>query len=180
MMSNPLIFLITTLGNLYLFIVLLRLILQLTRADFYNPISQGVVKATNLFVLPLRRVLPSIGRIDTSCVVLALAVQFVIVFAVLTLSNQPMSVALFVQCSILGVIYHLFDLYFWAMIISIILSWVAPTANHPGALIVGQVTEPLYTFARRFIPPLGGLDISPIFIMIGIAFVKGILRPYII
>lgn len=78
MMSDPLILVVKTLGNLYLFIVLLRLVLQLSRADFYNPISQGVVKATSPLLKPLRKVIPSIGRIDTSSVVLALAVQAVI------------------------------------------------------------------------------------------------------
>ncbi|TBR43844.1 YggT family protein [Marinomonas agarivorans] len=180
MSSNPLVFLITTLANLYLLIVLLRLILQLIRADFYNPISQGVVKATNVFVMPLRRILPSIGRVDTASVVLALAVQFLTVFAFAFLTGQSASLILYIQYTVLGVIYHLFDLYFWAMIISIILSWVAPTANHPGALIVWQITEPLYSFFRRFIPSFGGLDISPIFIMMGIYLVQNMLKPYAI
>lgn len=178
MTSDPITTLLTTLANLYLFVVLLRLILQIIRADFYNPISQGIVSATNVFILPLRKVCPSIGRIDTASVVLALAVQLITMLVFVTLTGQSATLFTYATYTVLGTLYHLFDLYFWAMIISIVLSWVAPTANHPGALLVHQVTAPLYDVVRRFIPPLGGLDISPIFIMLAIYFAQGILRPY--
>lgn len=178
MISDPLVFLLKTLANLYLFVVLLRLILQLTRADFYNPISQGVVKATNFFILPLRKVIPSMGRVDTASVILALVVQFLTVLMFFTLKGYSATPFHFAIFTILGVLYHLLDLYFWAMIISIILSWVAPNASHPGAMLVWQVTEPLYRFVRRFIPSIGGLDISPIFIFLAISLGKQFIGPY--
>ena len=77
-----------------------------------------------------------------------------------------------------GTLYHLLDLYFWAMLISVILSWVAPGANHPGALLVGQITAPLYRTCQRVIPSIGGLDLSPIFIFLAISFLKQVLAPY--
>ncbi|BFM50538.1 YggT family protein [Marinomonas sp. THO17] len=178
MYSNPFEMLIQVLGNLYLFIVLLRMVLQLTRADFYNPISQAVVKATNPFVIPLRKVIPAIGRLDTSSLVLALVVQFLtllLINIVLGISEPPMK---YIVTSGVGVLYHLLDLYFWAMLISVIISWVAPGASHPGALLIGQITAPLYQACQRVIPPLGGLDLSPIFIFLAISFLKQALAFY--
>jgi len=178
MTSDPIVFLLKTLGNLYLFIVLLRLVLQLVRADFYNPISQGVVRATNLFVLPLRKVIPSFGRIDTASVVLAFIVQLLTVLVLFMVKGYALSPIQYGLFTVLGVLYHFLDLYFWVMLISVILSWVAPGASHPGALLVGQITEPLYSFVRRFIPSLGGLDLSPIFIFLAITFAKQMIGPY--
>jgi len=178
MTSDPIIFLIKTLANLYLFVVLLRLLLQLTRADFYNPISQGIVKATNPLVLPLRKFVPSVARVDSASVVLALLVQLATVAVVFLWVGYQADVSQYFIYTFVGVIYHLLDLYFWAMLISVILSWVAPTASHPGALLVQQITEPLYRFVRGFVPNLGGLDISPIFIFLGITFAKQMLAGF--
>lgn len=178
MYSDPFVMLVKVVCNLYLFIVLLRLVLQLTRADFYNPISQGIVKATSPIVLPLRKVIPAIGRLDTASLVLALGVQLLTVFLVVLINGvgiSPVSYAIF---TVAGTLYHLLDLYFWAMLISVILSWVAPAASHPGALLIGQITAPLYRACQRVIPTLGGLDLSPIFIFLAISFLKQVLAPY--
>lgn len=180
MSSDPFILLVKTLGNLYLFIVLLRLVLQLSRADFYNPITQGIVKATNPLLLPLRKIIPPIGRLDTASLVLALLVQLVTIAAIFAIAGFHGSAIHFIVYTVAGMLYHLLNLYFWAMIISVVLSWIAPGANHPGAMLVGQVTAPLYHFCHRFIPSLGGLDISPIFIFLAITFLKQFLSPYVI
>lgn len=178
MYADPFITLVKVILNLYLFIVLLRLVLQCARADFYNPISQGVIKATSPFILPLRKVIPTIGRIDTSSLVLALAVQLLTVLVVTSMKGVTMSAVGYGISAVAGTLYHLLDLYFWAMLISVILSWVAPSANHPGAMLVRQITEPLYRVCQRVIPPLGGLDLSPIFIFLAISFLKQILAPH--
>ncbi|MBJ7554962.1 YggT family protein [Marinomonas spartinae] len=180
MTSDPLIFLFKTIANLYLFIVLLRLVLQLTRADFYNPISQGIVRATSPILLPLRKVIPSIGRVDMACVVFALLVQFLTVFGVIFFQGAASMtpVSLYVVLTVVGTLYHLLDLYFWALLISVILSWVAPAASHPGAMLVAQITEPLYRMCHRVIPTLGGLDLSPIFLFLAISIIQQFLRGY--
>lgn len=175
---DPFVMLVKVVFNLYLFIVLLRLVLQLTRADFYNPISQGVVKATSPFVLPLRKVIPAIGRVDTASLVLAFLVQFLTVLFVVFISGTSLPAVKYVVYTVAGTAYHLLDLYFWAMLISVILSWVAPGASHPGALLIGQITAPLYRACQRIIPPLGGLDLSPIFIFLAISFSKQLLAPF--
>ncbi|MBM6552022.1 YggT family protein [Marinomonas ostreistagni] len=180
MMDNPLLLVVKTLGGLYLTIVLLRLVLQLSRADFYNPISQAVVKATSPFLKPLRKVIPSIGRVDTSSIVLALVVQALIIFALMSIVGYALRPEQYVIYTLGGVLYQLLDLYFWAMLISVILSWVAPGSGHPGAMLVMQICEPLYRFCHRFIPSLGGLDLSPIFIFLGITVLKQFLAPFVI
>ncbi|MGO3344360.1 MAG: YggT family protein [Marinomonas sp.] len=180
MTPDPLIFLLKTIANLYLFVVLLRLVLQLTRADFYNPISQGIVKATSPLLLPLRKIIPSIGRLDSACLVLALLVQLATVAIIFTIGGINAGPVHYVIYTIAGTIYHLLDLYFWALLISVILSWVAPGANHPGAMLVNQITAPLYRACQRVIPPLGGLDLSPIFIFLAISLLKQVLSPYVI
>ncbi|MDB4837237.1 YggT family protein [Marinomonas sp.] len=178
MSSDPFLSLIKVVCNLYLFIVLLRLVLQLSRADFYNPISQGVVKATSPFILPLRKVVPAIGRLDSASLVLALLVQLITVGLIVLVKGASLSPVGYAIYTVAGTLYHLLDLYFWAMLISVILSWVSPDANHPGAMLVRQVTSPLYQTCQRFIPNLGGLDLSPIFIFLAISFLKQTLAPY--
>ena len=180
MMDNPLLLVVKTLGGLYLTIVLLRLVLQLTRADFYNPISQAVVKATSPFLKPLRKIIPSIGRVDTASIVLALAVQALLIFAMMSIVNYALAPQQYVLYTVGGVLYQLLDLYFWAMLISVILSWVAPGSGHPGAMLVMQICEPLYRACHRIIPSLGGLDLSPIFIFLGITVLKQFLAPFVI
>lgn len=179
MYSDPFVMLVKVICNLYLFIVLLRLVLQLTRADFYNPISQGIVKATSPLILPLRKVIPAIGRLDTASLVLALAVQLVTVFLIVLIKGVAISPISYAVYTFAGTLYHLLDLYFWATLVSVILSWVAPGANHPGAMLVGQITSPLYRACHRVIPSLGGLDLSPIFIFLAIFFLQTMISPYI-
>ncbi|GAB3487815.1 YggT family protein [Marinomonas epiphytica] len=180
MSSDPFILLVKTLANLYLFVVLLRMLLQLTRADFYNPISQGVVKATSPLLLPLRKIVPPIGRLDTASLVLALLIHFLTLLFIVTVKGVYLPPLNYVIYTVAGTLYQLLDLYFWAMLISVILSWVAPGASHPGAMLVGQITAPLYRTCQRFIPPLGGLDLSPIFIFLAITFSKQVLAPFVV
>ncbi|WOD09192.1 YggT family protein [Marinomonas sp. GJ51-6] len=112
MYSDPFTMLVKVICNLYLFIVLLRLVLQLTRADFYNPISQGVVRATSPLILPLRKVIPAIGRLDTASLVLAFAVQLLTVALVVLIKGVSLPPAGYAIYTIAGTFYHLLDLYF--------------------------------------------------------------------
>lgn len=161
-LNGAAIFVIQTLGSLYLLIVLLRFILQLVRANFYNPICQFTVKATQPLLKPLRRVIPSMFGLDMSSLVLAILVQMVIFAVVLMLSYIPFTVLGLFLWAIIGVLKLFLNVFFYAMIISVILSWVAPGSTSPGAELVNQITEPALAPFRRFLPSMGGLDISPI------------------
>lgn len=161
-LNGAAIFVIQTLGSLYLLIVLLRFILQLVRANFYNPICQFTVKATQPLLKPLRRVIPSMFGLDMSSLVLAIIVQMVIFAVVLMLSYIPFTVLGLFLWAIIGVLKLFLNVFFYAMIISVILSWIAPGSTSPGAELVNQITEPALAPFRRFLPSMGGLDISPI------------------
>ena len=161
-LNGAAIFVVQTLGSLYLLIVLLRFILQLVRANFYNPICQFTVKATQPLLKPLRRVIPSMFGLDMSSLVLAIIVQMVIFAVVLMLSYIPFTVLGLFLWAIIGVLKLFLNVFFYALIISVILSWVAPGSSSPGAELVNQITEPALAPFRRFLPSMGGLDISPI------------------
>lgn len=168
-------FLVNTLFELYLMVVLLRFWLQLARADFYNPFSQFVVKATHPIVGPLRRVLPSIGRIDTATLVLALLVAGIkIVVLNLIAGNTNINPLGLVIGSFYLVVKEALSLMMWVLIIRAIMSWVSQGYN-PMDMVLGQLTEPLLAPIRRRLPNLGGLDLSVMVVILVIIFLQKLL-----
>ncbi|WP_347909581.1 YggT family protein [Pseudomonas grandcourensis] len=176
-LNDAAVFIIKTLGSLYLLIVLLRFILQLVRANFYNPLCQFIVKATQPLLKPLRRVIPSMFGLDMSSLVLALIVQILLMAVILTLKGFEVNWLLMVPWAVIALFSLFLNVLFYAMIISVILSWVAPGSHNPGAELVAQITEPVLAPFRRIIPNLGGLDISPIFAFIVIQLLQSWLIP---
>lgn len=170
---EALIFVIKSLGSLYLLVVLLRFILQLVRADFYNPISQFAVKATKPLLNPLRKVIPGFGGLDLASLVLALLVQLALLLVVLLLlGTNPLNILSYVLAwSIIGVSVLFVKIFFFALIASVILSWVAPGSYNPAVQLINQICEPLLMPIRRVLPSLGGLDISPIFAFIALQLI---------
>ncbi|WP_122439054.1 YggT family protein [Pseudomonas viridiflava] len=162
-LNTAAIYVLQTLGSLYLMLILLRFVLQLVRANFYNPLSQFIVKATQPLLKPLRRIIPSIFGLDMSSLVLAIIVQMILMALTLLLiagtAGDPLLLLLW---SIISVTALFLKIFFFALIISVILSWVAPRSNNPGAELVNQICEPALAPFRRIVPNLGGLDISPI------------------
>ncbi|WP_122446564.1 YggT family protein [Pseudomonas viridiflava] len=162
-LNTAAIYVLQTLGSLYLMLILLRFVLQLVRANFYNPLSQFIVKATQPLLKPLRRIIPSIFGLDMSSLVLAIIVQMILMALTLLLmfgtTGDPLHLLLW---SIISVTALFLKIFFFALIISVILSWVAPRSNNPGAELVNQICEPALAPFRRIVPNLGGLDISPI------------------
>ena len=167
---EALVYIIQTLGSLYLLIVLLRFILQLVRADFYNPLSQFIVRATQPLLRPMRRFIPSLLGLDMSSLLLAILIQLLLMIVTLTLMGFGVGDYLLqlLVWSIISVTSLFLKVFFFALIISVILSWVAPHSYIPAAQLVNQLCEPLLAPFRRLLPNLGGLDISPIFAFIAI------------
>ncbi|MGE8065372.1 YggT family protein [Pseudomonas sp. NPDC089569] len=176
-LNDAAIFVIQTLGSLYLLIVLMRFLLQLVRANFYNPLSQFAVKATQPLLKPLRRVIPSLFGLDMSSLVLALLVQMALFAVILLLSGYQVNLLFLAPWALIGIFALFLKILFWAMIISVILSWVAPGSHNPAAELVQQITEPVLAPFRRIIPNLGGLDISPIFAFIALQLLQSWLIP---
>lgn len=168
-LSTAAVYVIQTLGSFYLLIVLLRFVLQLVRADFYNPLSQFIVRATSPLLMPLRRLIPGFGGIDLASLVLAVLVQLLLM--IITLALLGVGVGNLLQLlvwALIGVTSLFLKIFFFALIVSVILSWVAPGSHNPAAQLVHQICEPLLAPIRRFLPNLGGLDISPIFAFIAL------------
>lgn len=164
-------FLIDTAFSLYLMVVILRLWLQLVRADFYNPFSQFVVKATNPLVLPLRRIIPSLGRLDTATLLLA---YVVILTKLLLLQLIPSGQIALVPSLIFAAIFLLKEaltLLFWILVIRALLSWFSQ-GRSPVEYVMHQLTEPVLAPIRRILPPLGGLDLSVLVVLIGLQFLN--------
>lgn len=168
-LSTAAVYVIQTLGSLYLLIVLLRFVLQLVRADFYNPLSQFIVRATSPLLMPLRRIIPGFGGIDLASLVLAVLVQLLLMIITLMLLGVGIgNLGQLLVWSLIGVTSLFLKIFFFALIVSVILSWVAPGSHNPAAQLVQQICEPLLAPIRRFLPNLGGLDISPIFAFIAL------------
>ncbi|NCF17427.1 MAG: YggT family protein [Haliea sp.] len=170
-------YLIQTLLSLYLMAMLLRFLLQLVRADFYNPISQFLVKITNPVVMPVRRIIPGLGGIDLSSLLLSLLLQLAGIVALLLVNGLgPPNILLLLVWSVLGVVALLVNIYFFALLAMIILSWVAPGSHHPAIYLLHQITEPVMAPFRKALPPMGGMDFSPILLFILINVVQIALR----
>ncbi|RYV01191.1 hypothetical protein SOPP22_16685 [Shewanella sp. OPT22] len=171
-------FLINTVFDLYLTVVILRIWLQWTRADFYNPFSQFIVKATHPIVGPLRRVLPSLGGFDTASFVLALLVVTIKMVLLSLISSSPIDPLAISLFSLVSVVKHAGMLLFWMLLLRAILSWFNQGYN-PFVMMLGQLTEPLLTPIRKILPPMGGLDLSVMVVIILLNFLNILLAQYI-
>ncbi len=172
-LSNAGVFLVSTVFGLYILAIMLRLILQIVRADFYNPISQFIVKITNPPLKPLRRFIPGFAGIDMASVLVMLVLQMLEIFIISLMRNFPAP-------EILGlVIYALMELvslgfyvFLFSIFILAILSWINPGQYNPISNLLHQVAEPVLRPARRLLPPMSGLDLSPLFAMVGLWLIK--------
>lgn len=181
-LSNALDFILTTLFQLYITVVLLRLLLQWARADFYNPLSQFIVKVTSPLVRPLRRVLPGWGGIDTSSLLIAYLLTAVQVFLVGThispydvpglLDGGQLHPATLALVALIDVITLTIGIFIVAIIIQVVISWVNPGLYNPAVSLLHSITEPLLRPARRLLPPISGIDLSPLLVLIALQVVK--------
>jgi YggT family protein len=172
--SNALFYLVSTLFEIYLWIVMLRMMLQVVRADFYNPISQLVWQVTQPLVRPLQVVFPKVGPYDTAAaaVLFVVAVVYVLVSGALLGVADQVSVPLALWYAVLKLIVMALNLYTFALVIQAILSWVGPGVNNPAGSILWSINEPLLRPVRRVIPPFSGLDLSPLVVIVLLQFLK--------
>ncbi|MGH8363730.1 MAG: YggT family protein [Gammaproteobacteria bacterium] len=164
--TEALVFIINVVLGLYTAAVLLRFLLQWVRADFYNPICQAIVKLTNPLLLPLRRVVPGWRGLDFAAVVLAIIVQLVNVILVIALVGIPLAMPWIIWWVFLKLVFVLVNLYFLTILVEAILSWMSTGPRHPMASLLWSLNAPLLRPARRLIPPIGGLDLSPLAVLI--------------
>ena len=187
--TNPLMLIINTLFDLYILLVLLRFLLQMLRADFYNPVSQFIVRLTTPPLKVLRRFIPSISGQDTASIVLCLILIYVkfLIIRMLDISHVPISNYMapvgaasyggLIVFAIADLIALTFTVFLGAIIIQVILSWISPGQYNPLIGLVHKIAEPALKPFRKFIPPMGGLDLSPLFAILLLMVAKMLLVP---
>ena len=191
-LTSPLILVINTLFDLYILLVLLRFLLQMLRADFYNPVSQFIVRLTTPPLRPLRRVIPSIRGQDSASILLCLLLIFAKFMLMRALSIPAVSIGGFMApigaVSYAGLlIYCIADLlallltvFIGAIIIQVVISWISPGNYNPVIGLVSRIAEPALRPVRRLVPPMGGLDLSPLFALLALMVIKMLIVPPII
>ena len=159
--TNALIFVIQSFAQLYILILLLRLLLPWLRANFNNPLAQVILRATSPLVVPLRRIIPSIGRLDTATVVIAFGIQYLTILIIAALRNWPLDVMPIAVTTIVNLVSMMVWLFIIAIIIRIIMSWMGSGTYNPAMGLIDSIAEPALRPARRLIRPAGGIDLSP-------------------
>jgi len=177
-MTQALYFIVKTLAQLYLLLLLLRFWLPIMRADFRNPIANGILRITSPLVIPVRRIIPPIGRLDTSTILVAYILEFLLILALLALrglrvETLPIAITAILELAILSL-----NLFFFVILIKIILSWVAPQNYNPMTVLLNSMAEPLLRPFRRIVPAVGGFDISPIFAIVLLKAAEIVLQSY--
>ncbi len=177
-MTQALYFIVKTLVQLYLLLLLLRFWLPIMRADFHNPIANGILRITSPLVIPIRRIIPPIGRLDTSTILVAYILEFLLILVLLALrglrvETLPIAITAVLELAILSL-----NLFFFVILIKIILSWVAPQNYNPMTVLLNTMAEPVLRPFRRIVPAVGGFDVSPIFAIVLLKAAEIVLQSY--
>jgi len=191
-LTSPLLLVIITLFDLYLLLVMLRFMLQWLKADFYNPVSQFVVRATTPPLKPLRRIIPGFGGQDMAAIVLCVLLLLAKYLLMRSLGAGIIEVAnvgapigtvgiagLFI-IALAEMLAMLINIMLFAIIIQVILSWVNPGSYNPVAGLIHTLSQPVLKPIQKFIPPLGGLDLTPLFATLALMVVKMLVVPPIV
>lgn len=165
-MQNALIFLLKTLMDLYLLTFLLRLIMQWVRANHYNPFAQFVYKVTGPLVIPVRRILPSIRGVDTATIVVMAALEILVTWLLQRFAGLALPIGPLLLYALLRLILLALWFYTGMLIIYVLLSWFGDRSRNPMAVLLGELVEPLLRPARRLVPSIGGLDLSPLIVIL--------------
>jgi len=160
-------YLVQTLGSFFLTLVILRFLLQLVKADFYNPISLFIVNATQLVSSPIRALLPAFRSFDIASLVVAILLQWVIIQLTYSINNFGV-VDFFIAISwgFVGVLSMILNIYMYGLLATVIISWIAPQSQHPAIILINQIIYPAMEPFRKLIPSLGMIDLSPMLFFI--------------
>lgn len=172
-LSNAGVFLVSTLFGVYILAIMLRLILQMVRADFYNPVSRFIIKITNPPLKPLRRFIPGFAGIDMASVIVMMVLQMLEIFIITLMRHFPapdiLGLTLYASVELISLGFYVF---LFSIFILAILSWINPGQYNPINSLLHQITEPVLRPARRLLPPMSGMDLSPMIAMVGLWLIK--------
>lgn len=174
-LTDSSIYIIRTIVGLVTYLFLVRFLMQASRANYYNPICQGILKASSFLTKPFTAILPSSTRFDGPTLVAALLVQTIGISIIMGFAGYGALSPVYFIWSALALANTLLNIYFFVLIGSVILSWIAPFSNQPAAELIRDLAEPICEPARRIIPPLGGLDFSIILVFIGLNLLQNFL-----
>jgi len=178
-LTNPLEFLITTLFSLYILAVMLRFLLGAVRADFYNPVSQFLVRITNPVLAPMRKIIPSVGKYDTSALLLMLLLQIVSLVLMVLLRGSSVSIMALLLFAVAELVLLLINIFIFSILVQVVLSWINPGTYTPVGALLQSLTNPILAPIQRIIPPVAGIDLSPLFALIGLQVLKMLIHPLI-
>ena len=169
------IYIIKTLVGLTTYLLLVRFLMQASRANYYNPICQGILRVTAILTGPLVRIVPSWGRFDGATLVTALLIQTLGICAIMSMAGYGLFEVVYLVWSAVALANSLLSIYFFVLLAYVIMSWIAPYSNQPAAELIRDLAEPICEPARRIIPPLGGLDFSIILVFVGLNLLQNFL-----
>jgi YggT family protein len=175
--TNPLEFLISTLFSLYILAVMLRFLLGTVRADFYNPVSQFLVRITNPVLVPLRKILPSIGKFDTAAVVLMILLQLTSLILIVLLRGGGVPATRLIILTLAELLSLGINVFIIAIIVQVIISWINPGTYNPVISVLHSLTSPVLRPIQQLIPPVSGIDLSPLFALIGLQVLRMLVLP---
>ena len=175
-MNDALYFILNTLLTLVVVVFLLRVLMPLVRADFRNPVGEAVLKITNPLVLPLRRAIRPGRRVDVASIVALLIVQFAKTIVLLLVRGAVLRPDTVLVAGLFGLVILVIQVYFYAVLIYALMSWFGGASYSPVGQVLGRLVEPLLAPFRRIIPPIGGLDLSALFLMIALQALLILLR----
>ena len=164
--TSAIVFIVNAVTSLYLLVLLLRFWMPLLQADFRNPLAQGILRLTSPLVVPVRRIVPPLGRLDTATVLVAFVIQTVTVFLLLIIVGQTAGFVPIAATAVVKLVALSINLFVYAIFIRVILSWVAQGGYNPATAIITTLTEPVLRPFRRLLPAMGGFDLSPILAII--------------
>jgi YggT family protein len=175
-MQDALIFVFRALIELYIITFVLRLILQWIRADTRNPLVQFILRVTNPLVVPLRRYIPTAWGFDTATFIVLFVIQALTITALLNVAcTVTPHVGQIISLSLLRLVHLVLNVYLFLILAYVILSWIGPGGYNPAVSLLGNIVQPALRPLRRWIPPIAGIDLSPLFALIFIGFIMRLL-----
>ncbi|KAF0281272.1 YggT family protein [Spiribacter roseus] len=176
-LTNPLAFLVDALFSLYIMAVMLRFLLQWSRADFYNPLVQFLVRVTQPALQLLRRLIPSWGGVDIAAIVLMVILQMIAISLLMSIAGVTPRIDYLLLRTPAELISLLLNVYLIAIVVRAILSWVSPTDYNPATTVLLSLTEPVIRPFRAILPDMGGIDLSPLAAILALQVVKMLVLP---
>lgn len=179
-LTQPLVLLLRMVVDIAIIFFLLRFFLQAARADFYNPITQSIVRLTNLPLEPLRRIIPPIAGQDTASMLAAILLALLFLVVAYTITGGVPAFLPLLWLAPMHVLEVMLDMLFWGIIIHAVLSWFPNAQRAPAAHILEQLISPLLAPIRRILPDLGGIDLSPLALLLAVQMAKLMLLPILV